>query len=104
MKNIIFFILLVSSLGSNAQDNKPSDKILESYLIELKLDASKAKEFTIIYNKYKTELNSKSIENNTFNRLNKERDLELYALLSKEQISFYRKLKKELEPLLNYRM
>jgi len=104
MKRIFFLILIVSSLVINAQDNKSTNKILESYLTELKLDDTQTQQFIIVYNKYKNQLNSETIENNEFNKINKKRDLELYKLFTKEKLNLYRKLKRELEPSFGFRM
>lgn len=104
MKKIIFVLLLASVIITNAQETKPTDKILESYLTELQLDINQKKQFINVYSKYKTQLNAKSIENNEFNRINKERDLGFYKILNQEQIKLYRKLKKELEPTFTFRM
>jgi hypothetical protein len=104
MKNFLFLILLISSTILSAQEKEESDSILNGYLTELKLNSSEMEQFTSIYNKYKTQLNSKSVDNNTFNKLNKERDLELYKLFTEEEREIYRRLKRKLEPSFGFRM
>lgn len=95
---------MTSSIILSAQEKKSSNEILDSYITELNLNVSTSEKFVTIYQKFNTQMSSESIENNAFNKLNKLRDLEIFAILTSEQNRYYKKLKKELEPSFRYRM
>lgn len=95
--------MLLTSLTLFSQVEKNQDTLLTLYISKLELNDIQTEEFTLIYNKYKVNFSKKDIDNNTFNKINKLRDLEIYNVLTKEQFSIYKKVKKEIEPQLKYR-
>lgn len=103
MKNIFVFVMILSSLTLFSQQEKKQDSILTHYITGLKLNDIQAKEFTVIYNKYKESISKEESDDSAFNKIIKLRDLEIYKMLTKEQFSVYKKLKKEIEPQLKYR-
>jgi lipopolysaccharide export LptBFGC system permease protein LptF len=103
MKLFLVFIMLLTSLTLFSQVEKNQDTLLTLYISKLELNDIQTEEFTLIYNKYKTNIYRKDIDNNTFNKINKLRDIEIYNMLTEEQFSVYKKVKKEIEPQLKYR-
>jgi len=95
--------MLITSLTLFSQVEKNQDTLLTHYISKLELNDIQTEEFTLIYNKYKANFSKKDIDNNTFNKINKLRDLEIYNMLTEEQFNIYKKVKKEIEPQLKYR-
>ncbi|MBN4070373.1 hypothetical protein JYT76_01700 [Olleya sp. AH-315-F22] len=94
---------MLTSLTLFSQVEKNQDTLLTHYISKLELNDIQTEEFTLIYNKYKENIFKKDIDNNTFNKINKLRDLEIYNMLTEEQSSIYKKVKKKIEPQLKYR-
>jgi lipopolysaccharide export LptBFGC system permease protein LptF len=103
MKFFLVYIMLLTSLTLFSQVEKKQDTLLTHYILKLELNDIQTEGFTLIYNKYKTTISKKDIDNNTFNKIIKLRDLEIYNMLTEEQFSVYNKVKKEIEPQLKYR-
>jgi len=103
MNFFLVFIMLLTSLTFFSQVEKNQDTLLTHYITKLELNDIQTEEFTLIYNKYKANIYKKDVEDNTFNKIIKLRDLEIYNMLTEEQFSIYKKVKIEIEPQLKYR-
>lgn len=103
MKYIFIVVLLLTSLILSAQEPKTDKEIYKTYTSELNLDTNQSKQFIKILKKYKNKLRKNNIDNNTFNKQNKLRDLEVYEMLDHEQFEMYKKMKLKLEPAYKYR-
>lgn len=90
-------------LNLNAQDIKSDKEILITYTTQLLLTGQQKKEFKKIYKKFENDLMNSTLDNTSFNSLLKQRDLEMFSLLNKDQFKAYKDLKKEIEPNLKYR-
>jgi hypothetical protein len=87
--------MLLTSLTLFSQVEKNQDTLLTLYISKLELNDIQTEGFTLIYNKYKANIYKKDIDNTTFNKINKLRDLETYNMLTEEQFSVYKKVKKK---------
>lgn len=76
---------------------------MTQYENKLNLTKDQAIKFSNILEEYYDDLYKKEIDDKTFNKLNKLRDLEFYKIMTKEQFSIYKKAKKEIEPQLKFR-
>lgn len=103
MRKLIFTFLIFCSIYLNAQDVLSVKELMKQYETKLELTENQKTKFNLILGKYLTELNKKGIDNKSFNKTNKLRDLEFYELLSKEQFNNYKKVKLEIEPSLKFR-
>lgn len=90
-------------MSLNAQSSKVDEEIYSTYTSELNLSKEQSKLFFKILKKYQPLLNKKGIDNATFNKNNKLRDLAVYNLVDTEQFNLYKKVKLKLEPNYRYR-
>jgi Golgi nucleoside diphosphatase len=103
MRKLLFLFIIFCSFSLNAQDEVSIKELLKNYEVKLELSKVQTSEFTLVLEKYINILNDKVIDNKSFNKNNKLRDLEFYKLLSKEQFNVYKKVKLEIEPTLKFR-
>jgi len=103
MKKFVFVLLILSSFALNAQDILGTKNLLTQYKVKLDLTKDQVSSFAFILEKFNTDLYKKDIDNITFNKINKLRDLEVYKLLNSEQFEKYKKAKLEIESILKYR-
>ncbi|MEZ4797433.1 MAG: hypothetical protein R2785_09710 [Flavobacteriaceae bacterium] len=103
MKKFTLLLFLLSVFALSAQDLVSPKKLMTQYENKLNLTKDQAIKFSNILEEYYDDLYKKEIDDKTFNKLNKLRDLEFYKIMTKEQFSIYKKAKKEIEPQLKFR-
>ncbi len=104
MKNYLIIVLFCLMCISTAlSQEKTSQDVVDDYLKELKLDRKQKKQFATVIKKYAPQLSVKKLSVRDYNALMKEETLEIYGILSPEQFSEYKKLKKSIEPNKKYR-
>ena len=102
MRKLVFVFFVLSTFALSAQDINTKE-ILAQYQIKLDLTTEQTSNFGSILEKFNIELYKKDIANNTFNKSNKIRDLEIYKLLNAIQFEAYKKVKLDIEPTLKFR-
>lgn len=103
---ILFFSLLGSNYGQNINSEKKINTVLKKYQKELNLNKEQFKKFKIILLKYNpkiTKLINSKASSFEINKLVKLESLEIFKILSREQFTGYKKLKKVLETNKRYR-
>ncbi|PTM08803.1 MAG: hypothetical protein DA407_07175 [Bacteroidetes bacterium] len=103
MRKLMFLFIILCSFSLNAQDISSIKELLKSYEVKLELNEVQTSKFVLVLEKYINKLYDEDIDNTSFNKNNKLRDLEFYKLLSKEQFDVYKKVKLEIEPTLKFR-
>ena len=103
---VLFFCLLGSNYGQNINPEKKINTLLKKYQKELNLNKKQSKKLKIILLKYNpkiTKLTNSKASSFEINKLVKLESLEIYKILSREQFTEYKKLKKVLERNKRYR-
>ena len=103
---ILFFSLLGSNYGQNINSEKKINTVLKKYQKELNLSKEQSKKIKTIlltYNPEITKLINSKASSFEINKLVKLESLEIFKILSREQYTNYKKLKKVLETNKRYR-
>lgn len=103
MKHLLTCLLFVLCFNSFSQEDATKEKIINNYIVELNLNQKQVMIFSEIIDKYHDTLKDAKLTDNEFNKINKQRGLEIYKVLNKNQFAVYKRLQKDIEPDLNYR-
>lgn len=105
IKYIFFFFLFSILIVQTLYSQEPSFKelVIDKYLDELELDVNQQNEFTSVLLKFKPLFDADSINTQDHNSLLKREGLEIYGILNEDQLSVYKKIKKNIEPDKIYR-